>query len=1383
MTKILALVLAFFLGFLSCIGTIFGVGYYAYSTITYDKLKDWNIVPDESRYIEEDPEKDLTAMSLKAFFAELKELQTYGDDFTLNLMINRWGLKIPNGILKMIPEGVLKVPVKELFSSGGINTILENTPVSFLFVFLEKDENNDNPGASEPQFVLAKEALEGKTLKDVLTEDLADMLVGLKLGYVLGLEYQKENGEYVKNSFGHYVVKYENPESPELIELMGGLDVGLMLKAFNGNGNLFEVVEDGLNDVMVEHLVSSMTQGDNSTVSNLFGGKTVGDLLEKDEETGEYSFAVREVLSGRRIGELLGYSPVYLYNDEESGIIIDWVDKDGARLTGAFRGIAEGTLKGFDEKEVDTDELADGVLENAYLGFFMGYDPVYAYNAEEKTIEIVGWKDGGDEYYAVYDAAGNIVGWQDEDGNVPPAGWEPDELDRVSETLANQKATVFMDDGFSVDSLMKGLYIGDLMEYTPVFAEDGKTVVGWKDKDGKDLDKVSEALAKQEITAMTGGDFTIDKVLKGLYVGDLLKYTSETNEKGELVWKDADGKDLDKVTRALAGKYVTDLTKGNFEVADVLEGLHVGDLMKYTQMEDNPENWLDRDGKEVTGIDRATANIDLRRMIKDDTYNVSDAFNDVYMGEAMKYYHDAVPLVNSDPTDTTVRYQWYKKKDAATGILSEPTEGIEQKLSNYSLGDLMNGKVTSDEITKGMPLHEVLNLHAVEIQLYNATGTEALVYATGARAGQTATIKIWYDKNNVRASDTISALAECTIDKISSQVNDVKVGWVTGLTEFEGVWYKAEFKTSDFDGDGEAETRYCLSNASGILVSLGDLSIGELSDNNKVTEKVKTVKIGDAMGYTFFEGKWYTDAGHVTPVTGMMKALSPKTVGEMDTISTTMPIGELLGYEKVGGIWYKDYANNVRLEPGTMLAIADFNIDGENGLESKIGTVFIGQVIGYTQVGAVWYTSYTDAENNTPVAGIMKPFAGLTIDEMKDTNKVTAAVQDVYIGDAMGYTLFEDKWYKDAEHLTPVTGMMKALAPKKVSEMDDVSSTVPVGELLGYEKHGNVWYSAYTDDGIDNDIEVTGVVGSICDSYVDTLSNDIENTELGKAISLYRCDDPTDVEKYGKWYKDRAFTVEAAGVMATFADLRIKDLQDETLVSQKSVNVVIGYAMGYTYFGGVWYKDSEHLYPVDGIMKSLAPKKVGELNDLTHTMTVGEMMGYEKSGGVWYTDTTYSTPASSAIQAVADSTIENLDHDLNDTQIGKIIGYTYNEGESWWYNGSEKASTIVNTIAGTKLGQLGTRLSSLKVSDMFSDSERETGFPALLPPNALLSELSGSGPNSLSTIFKTTTMGNYVSKGLIQFENTAKLTAIDPDWESRTIQQFINHMIESFPTP
>ena len=47
-SRIISLILVFFLGFFSCIGAIFGVGYWAYSTASWDKLYEMGIIKQEN---------------------------------------------------------------------------------------------------------------------------------------------------------------------------------------------------------------------------------------------------------------------------------------------------------------------------------------------------------------------------------------------------------------------------------------------------------------------------------------------------------------------------------------------------------------------------------------------------------------------------------------------------------------------------------------------------------------------------------------------------------------------------------------------------------------------------------------------------------------------------------------------------------------------------------------------------------------------------------------------------------------------------------------------------------------------------------------------------------------------------------------------------------------------------------------------------------------------------------------------------------------------------------------------------------------------------------------------------------------------------------------
>ena len=65
-TRVLSLVLVFFLGFLSCIGAIVGVGYYGYAKISWDKLNEWGLIEgNNGELFSPDAEVPVNSMTLQ----------------------------------------------------------------------------------------------------------------------------------------------------------------------------------------------------------------------------------------------------------------------------------------------------------------------------------------------------------------------------------------------------------------------------------------------------------------------------------------------------------------------------------------------------------------------------------------------------------------------------------------------------------------------------------------------------------------------------------------------------------------------------------------------------------------------------------------------------------------------------------------------------------------------------------------------------------------------------------------------------------------------------------------------------------------------------------------------------------------------------------------------------------------------------------------------------------------------------------------------------------------------------------------------------------------------------------------------------------------------
>ncbi len=119
MGRIISLCLAFVLGFFSAFGAIAGGIYYAYSSVSLDKLNEWGSlfgfsVPFDD-FVDPEAETPATSLTLQDLFAEIQQIQD--DELTLAEMIEKYGLIIPEDIIESMPDPVMKeIPFALLMS-------------------------------------------------------------------------------------------------------------------------------------------------------------------------------------------------------------------------------------------------------------------------------------------------------------------------------------------------------------------------------------------------------------------------------------------------------------------------------------------------------------------------------------------------------------------------------------------------------------------------------------------------------------------------------------------------------------------------------------------------------------------------------------------------------------------------------------------------------------------------------------------------------------------------------------------------------------------------------------------------------------------------------------------------------------------------------------------------------------------------------------------------------------------------------------------------------------------------------------------------------------------------------------------------------------------
>ncbi|MBQ8522380.1 MAG: hypothetical protein IJ458_01800 [Clostridia bacterium] len=508
-----------------------------------------------------------------------------------------------------------------------------------------------------------------------------------------------------------------------------------------------------------------------------------------------------------------------------------------------------------------------------------------------------------------------------------------------------------------------------------------------------------------------------------------------------------------------------------------------------------------------------------------------------------------------------------------------------------------------------------------------------------------------------------------------------------------------------------------------------------------MTDATKDLKIYEVLGYerSGEEGNYtYTDAGN--PVTGIMDSLAEYTVGELSNSETfnNIYIYEVMGYEDLGNGEYSyinDSDQEVRVS-GAMKAIAGKTI-GEMSNPSTLNNLKIYEVLDYyyNQNDGKYYENYDGTNYSNQVTGAMKTLAGKSINDLSNPN----TVNNFYVYEVMGYDRAgEEGSYTYTDNGVAVEGIMETLAGKKISELDDAGAfnDVTVADAMGYYYNDNDenYYQNY--DGTTYSNKVEGIFAHLADAKVSQLSTRINTLTIGQVLDIEESE-ATGVLKslYGTSVEDldtkldtltlgEALGIElsdASGVLKALHGVEIDQLDTEikALTLGKALDIAEGDAKG--------------------IVKALHGVKITELQGEIDNLTLGKALGIEQSS------------ATGVIKALYNSKVNELDKDVSDLQIYQIMGYTREgtEGNYIYKNGETKVTGIMNAIAGTKVNDLGSNIETLKAKDvfdventtilnLFTTAELET-ITIMDLPNQVISKMNSA----------TTTIEYLVTKGII----------------------------------
>ena len=542
--------LGLLVGFVGCVGGIVGAGYWAFTSLSLGALG--VTLPEE---LQGTGEVDISTYTMQDLLGDvLYYAGGNADELTVEELEKKYGMKILSDIKEALPEELVQLPLTSLGEEDGLNRVLSAIDFNFIFGMLEE-------GLLPPMLM---EALGDKPVSLVMEGKVGELLGGVKLGYLLSLNYEERNGEWV--------LVYVDPDHPTAPELLANLDVGELVAATESeNGDILLPVKNALMGVTLGEL-----SGDASNA--LLSGIVISDAIVLNPSTGKHELQMDAVLGTMKIGAVAGYEKV-------AG---RWQDKNGASAPAIMAGLLDYSVADLTEGQLDMAE----VMADLQIGDVIGYeknsagqftDGGVALSGINKTVadlylsDVLGGEMDiaeilGEEKVGVlmnYTLSGKD--WIDSEGNA---------VTGMNASLANIVLSDIFDGTVSIDGVLGDVYLGEVMGYVvSAYKTDGVTPKEWVTKDGHAVTGINETVANMKAGALTDGSFDYKDAFGDQMVGELQGYTRQ----GSQWYKDSAKKyPLDTLDNAIANLNVGDLIDGKLDLADAFGSEKVGKLQGYT---------------------------------------------------------------------------------------------------------------------------------------------------------------------------------------------------------------------------------------------------------------------------------------------------------------------------------------------------------------------------------------------------------------------------------------------------------------------------------------------------------------------------------------------------------------------------------------------------------------------------------------------------------------------------------------------------------------------------------------------------------------------------------------------------------------------------------
>ena len=503
-----------------------------------------------------------------------------------------------------------------------------------------------------------------------------------------------------------------------------------------------------------------------------------------------------------------------------------------------------------------------------------------------------------------------------------------------------------------VELLLAGIRMGDIMGYTkgdcnvtdPGHVHNGTDCqYEWFDKDGNLLDVITNRFANTKLTTLISDDSVTFKTIIGdATLGELLSLT----EGADGIWRDQNGVEVDVIRATIAPLLLADIMDNSEIILNAIDVIYIGELMNYTLV---AGEWYEADGSKVDTLIAKFADLTIGE-IRKGTVDFESLFNDVKLGEVMKYY-----LYDFGDGNGPV---WSYTDSEGNTV---PANKIPAAIADLTVGEIIDPAFDFVGFFRSTSLYvgDFMGYYSTTVYNPDTDEYELKWFSDKSFALE---YEITDPVEAAFANTSLANLFDPDFDKISI-IEDVYIG---NLMHYELYDFGDGVVWAKPNGDGTFTQV-----TDKVIIALADLTLGKVLKDFDISLIVKDMYIGDIIGYTFDGSVWKdTDDNEITnPVTLAfinirMEALVDKN-NPFDFIAVVndLYLGELMGNirDPLTGEWYDGDGTPLDNQDKLALALMNTKISDYFGITINFENIFsglkLGDILGKKEISGIWYES------------------------------------------------------------------------------------------------------------------------------------------------------------------------------------------------------------------------------------------------------------------------------------------------------------------------------------------------------------------------------------------------------------------------------------------